>query len=339
MRRVLAVFLGLVSRLGRSQQDLLLENFARRHQLAMCERRPRVTAVDRLRWAPVLRRWSGWRRSLIILHPDTVVRWHRRGWSRYWAWKSHSRRSGRRRIPAEARDLILRLARENPRWGAVRIRAALRTLGYDLSAETVRRYRLHARRRPPSQRWQTFLRNHRDVIWAADFCTVPRLMFGTLYVFFVISHARRRIEHVNVTAHPTAAWTWQQLIEATAWSHRPRYFIRDRDRAYGRDFIARAQRLGIETILTPVRAPQANAVAERWVGTLRRECLNHIIPHNERHLRRVVEEFVAYYNETQPHRTLDLHPPAGPRAPQRCGRVVATPVFGGVHYRYDRAAA
>ena len=313
---------------GPSRQDLLLENFALRHQLAMCQRRPRVTAVDRLLWAQLLHRWSGWRTSLVILRPDTVVRWHRRGWHRFWAWKSRPRRPGRRRIPVEARDLILRLARENPRWGAVRIRAELRTLGYDVSAETVRRYRLRAHRRPPSQRWQTFLRNHRDVIWAADFCTVPTLMLGTLYVLFVISHARHRIEHVNVTAHPPAAWTWQQLIEATPWNHRPRHLIRDRDRVYG-----------IETIVTPVRASQANAGAERWVGTLRRECLNHIIPFNALHLRRLVGEFVTNYNETRPHRTLDLHPPVGPRPRQRHGRVGAIPILGGLHHRYERAAA
>jgi len=305
----------------------------------MCERRPRVTELDRVIWAHFLRRWSGWRLSLVVLHPDTLVRWHRRSWRRYWTWKSRAHRPGRRRIPLEARELILRLARENPRWGSVRIRAELRTLGHDISAETVRRYRLRARRHPPSQRWRTFLRNHRDVIWAADFCTVPILTFGTLSVFFLISHAPRRIEYVNVTAHPTAAWTWQQMVEATAWNHRPRYLIRDRDRAYGREFIARARCLGIETILTPVRAPQANAVAERWVGTLRRECLNHLIPLNEPHLRRVVREFVSYDNETRPHRTLDLQPPAGPRPLQKHGRVVAIPVLGGLHHWYERVAA
>ena len=197
MHTVLALFLGLLARLGRSRQDLLLENFALRHQLMMCERRPRVTDADRVLWAHLLRHWSGWRTSLVILHPDTVVRWHRAGWRRFWARKSRARRPGRRRIPAEARELIWRLARENPRWGAMRIRAELRPLGYDVSAETVRRYRLQARRRPPSQRWRTFLRNHREAIWATDFLTVPTLTFGTLYVFFVISHARRRIVHVS----------------------------------------------------------------------------------------------------------------------------------------------
>ena len=158
-------------------------------------------------------------------------------------------------------------------------------------------------------------------------------------MFFGISHARRRIESVNVTAHPPAAWTWQQLIEATAWNHRPRYLIRDRDRISGRGFLARAQRGGIETVLTPVRAPQANAVAERWIGTIRRECLDPIIPLNAGHLRRIVQEFVEYYNQTRPHRTLDLQPPAGPRPRQSHGRVVAIPILSGLHHRYERAAA
>ena len=221
----------------------------------------------------------------------------------------------------------------------MRIRGELRALGHDISAETVRRYRLQARRRPPSQRWRTFLTNHRHVIWAADFLTVPTLTWGTLHVFFVISHARRRIEHVNVTAHPTAPWVWQQMIEATAWNRGPRYLIRDRDRAYGRDFIARAKRLGIETVLTPIRAPQANGVAERMVGTFRRECLDHIIPLSERHLCRVVAEYVAYYNGTRPHRTLALETPEGPRPVQRRGPVTAIAVLGGLHHRYERAAA
>ena len=238
MRPVLAVFVGRLARVGRSRPDLLLENVALRHHLLLGERRPRVTEVDRLLWAPLRRRWSGGRPSLVILHPDPVGRWHRTGWRRCWPWKRRPPRPGRRRIPVEARDLILRRAREHPRWGAVRIRAELRTLGYDVSAETIRRSRRQAMRRPPAQRWRTVLPNPRGVIWAADFCTVPTLTFGTLDVF-LISHARRRIEYVNVTAHPTAAWTWQQLIKATAWNHpalsdpRPRPRLRARLRGPG----------------------------------------------------------------------------------------------------------
>ena len=173
----------------------------------MGERRPRVTEVDRLLWAPLRRRWAGWRPSLVILHPDTVGWWHRPGWRRVWPWKRRPPRPGRRRIPVEARDLILRRARENPRGGAVRIRAERRTLGSAVRAETGRRSRRQAMRRPPSQRWRTVLPNQRGVIWAADCCPGPTRTVGTVDVFFLIAHARRRIESVTVTAHPTAAWT------------------------------------------------------------------------------------------------------------------------------------
>ena len=251
------------------RRELLLENLALRHQLMMCGRRPRVRNADRLLWGRAFCRWSGWRGALVVLHPDTVVRWHRAGWRRYWGWRSRAPRKGRRRIAAEARNLIARMAHENSRWGAVRIRGELLALGHGVSAASVRRYRLRAQRRPPSQRWSTFLANHRHELWAADFFTVPTLFFQTLYVFVVVSHGRRRIEHLNVTAHPTAAWVWRQMIEATPWGRSPRFLVRDRDRSYGSDFIARARRIGIETVLTPIRTPQANGVAERLIGTLR----------------------------------------------------------------------
>lgn len=324
----------------RGRRDLVLENAALRQQLAMYERRrPQIRDADRWFLAALIHLWPGWRNAVVVVRPETVVRWHRAGWRRYWSWKSRSRRSGRPRISVEARELITRLARENPSWGAVRIQGELRTLGFDISAETVRRYRLRARRRPPTRRWREFLHNHRHEIWAADFFTVPTLTLSTLYVFFVISHDRRRIEHFNVTRHPTADWVWRQLMEATPWGARPRFLIRDRDRNYGGDFVARARRIGIETVLTPVRAPQANAVAERVIGTLRRECVDHIIPLSEQHLRAVLREYVDYYNATRPHRTLELEPPAGPRPVQAHGRVVAHPILGGLHHRYEREAA
>ena len=169
--------------------------------------------------------------------------------------------------------------------------------------------------------------------------TVPTVLFRTLYVLFFVSHDRRRIEHINVTAHPTAAWVWRQLIEATPWSSQPRFLIRDRDRSYGGDFIERARAIGIETVLTPVRAPQANGIAERLVGTLRRECTNHIVPLGERHLRRVLLEYVEYYNATRPHQTLAQETPEGPREAHASGPVRARPVLGGLHHRYERVAA
>ena len=171
-----------------------------------------------------------------MVEPDTVVRWHRSAWRAYWRWKSR-RGPGRPHIPAEWQRLILRIATEHPGWGAVRIVGELRALGFDVSARTVSRYRQQALRRPPSQSWRTFLRNHASSIWAADLCTVQTLTFRTLYVFVVIDHGRRRIRHWNVTEHPIAPWIWRQMIEATAWGQQPGFLIRDRDRSYGGDFI------------------------------------------------------------------------------------------------------
>jgi transposase InsO family protein len=166
-------------------------------------------------------------------------------------------------------------------------------------------------------------------------------MMRTLYVFFFISHGRREVVHLNVTAHPTAQWVWRQLIEATPWGRQPRYLLRDRDRAYGGDFVARARRIGIDVMLTPIASPQANAIAERLVGTLGRECLDHLIIVNERHLRAVLREFVRHYNETRPHRALELEVPleAERPSPSAKGRVIRRPVLGGLTHEYEREAA
>ena len=326
-------------RAARGRGDLLLENLALRQQLAMFERHPTIRDGDRAFWSLLAGRWPSWRGAVVVVSPETVVRWHRAGWRRHWRWKSRSERAGRPRIPEGARDLIAQMSQQNRCWGARRIQGELRALGYDVSAETVRRYRLQALRRPPSQRWQTFLANHRKEIWAADFFTVPTVLFQTLHVLFFISHDRRRIEHINVTAHPNAAWVWRQVIQATPWGRGPRFLIRDRDRSYGGDFIAKAKSIGIETVLTPIRAPQANGIAERLIGTLRRDCTNHIIPLSERHLRRVLLEYVAYYNATRPHQTLGQETPEGPREVRLAGMVCGEQVLGGLHHRYERVAA
>ena len=164
-----------------------------------------------------------------MVQPETVIRWHREAWKRYWTWRSQHRSPGRPRIAPELRELIIRMARENPLWGAQRIRGELLGLGYEVGRETVRRYMHAARRRPPSQTWQTFLKNHAPDIWACDFFTVPTLSFRTLYVFFFIEQGKRKLVHVNVTAHPTAEWVWRQLIQATPWREQPRFLLRDRE--------------------------------------------------------------------------------------------------------------
>jgi transposase InsO family protein len=229
------------------------------------------------------------------------------------------------------------MSRENPLWGAERIRGELRKLGIAVSNRSIRRYRPCGPPRPPGQTWRTFLANHAHALWAADLLVVQSLTFTTLYVLILIAHGRRALVHLNVTAHPTAAWVWRLPIEAPAWGRRPRFLLRDRDAVYGGDFAQRAAARGVETLLAPVRAPRANAVAERVIGTLRREGLDHLIGLSERHLRTVLAEFTRYYNRDRPHRTLRLQPPRPPAVTAR-GPIRARPVLGGLHRVYERAA-
>jgi len=265
-----------------------------------------------------------------------VVRWHRQGWRLFWRWKSRSR-GGRPHLSPEVRELIMTISRENRLWGTERIRGELLKLGIVVSNRSIRRYRWRGPRRLPSQTWRTFLRNHAHHLWAADLFTVPTLTFKMLYVLIFLAHSRRELVHVNVTANPTAAWVWRQLIEATPWGQQPRHLLRDRDAVYGRDFRARAKQLGIDSIATPVRSPRANAVVERVIGTLRRECLDHLIELNEQHLRSVLAEFVRYYNEDRPHRTLGLQTPES-RVRPVTGPIRSRPVLNGLHHVYERAA-
>jgi transposase InsO family protein len=339
------LLVGVVLSALRGRRALLEENLLLRQQLVVAlrpRRRPRVRWHDRLFWAVARRFVRDWRRHLVLVQPETVLRWHRQRWRHFW-WRRSGRPTGRPRVPQEVRALIRRLSEENRLWGTERIRGELRKLGIAVSNGSIRRSRWRAAPRPPSQTWRTFLRNHAPQIWAADLFTVPTVTFRTLYVFFFISHDRRELVHCRVTAHPTAAWVWRQLIEATAWGQRPRYVLRDRDAVYGRDFPRRAQALGIRALLSPFRAPRANAFAERVIRTLRAECLDHVLVLNERHLEAVLREYLAYYNSARPHRSLGLVPPV-PGAPAArlpgaaLGRVIARPVLGGLHHVYERAA-
>ncbi|MSQ29748.1 MAG: integrase [Dehalococcoidia bacterium] len=314
-----------------------------RQQLAVYQRRgarPRLRDGDRRFWSLLARAWPGWRTTLMLVQPDTVIRWHRTAWRRYWTWKSRKRGPGRPRIDRALHELILQMVRENPRWGTVRIVGELRAVGYDISGRTVARYRRWERRRPTSQTWRTFLCNHAPEIWAVDLFTVQTLTLRTLYAIVFIAHGRRRIVHVNVTQHQSAQWIWQQVIEATPWGTEPRYLIRDHDRSYGKDFIKRAADIGIATIVTPVHAPNANAIAERVIGTLRRECLDHVIVLNEQHLRRVLHEYAEHYNDMRPHRSLALDSPRGrpPKPVPQSGSIISRPVLCGLHHEYEWAA-
>ncbi len=323
----------------RSRRDVTLENLVLRHQLQVALRTnpaPRLGSSDRVLWVWVRRLWPSWQDHLLIVRPETVLRWHRKGWRLYWTRRSRGL-PGRPRLSPEVRELISSISRDNRLWGTERIRGELLKLGVVVSKRSIRCYRWRQTPHGGSQTWRAFLTNQFQGIWAADLLVVQTVGFRVLYVLFVIQHDRRELIHFNVTASPTAAWVWRQLIEATPWGRHPRYLIHDRDAVYGRDIDARLTKLGIAGIRTPARAPRANSIAERVVRSIRTEVLDHVIIINERHLYAVLTEYFNYYNIDRPHRSLSLQSPV-PRAPSRDGPVVRRPVPGGLHHVYARAA-
>ena len=321
---------------------LVAENLALRQQLAVVNqsvKRVKLRPCDRLFWVLLRRFWSGWQSVLVIVQPETVVRWHRLGFRLYWRWKSTWGKRGRPKIPRELRDLIRRMSRENVTWGSPRIAAELRLLGYDLCNSTVAKYMVRADK-PPSQTWRMFLANHAQDIAACDFFTVPTATFRMLYCFVVICHDSRRVVHFNVTNHPTARWTAQQIVSAFPYEESPRYLLCDNDGIYGEEFQRRVQSMGIEEVRTAVRSPWQNPYAERVIGSIRRECLDHMIVLNEDHLRRVLAEYFEYYNVHRAHQGLDGDTPYGRnKEPPDDGPVRSIPFLGGLHHRYTRQAA
>jgi putative transposase len=330
---------------------LAAENLFLRKQLALYQERrvkpKRVSPATRiaLTW---LARWFDWHRALVIVQPDTFIRWHRHGFQLFWRWKS---RHGRPPIPPDLQALIRRMAWDNPTWGEERIANELSLkLGLRVSPRTVRKYlptRLdHGRHhRLSSQHWRTFVRNHAQAIVACDFCVVITATFKTLYVFVVMEHASRRILHTNVTAHPTGHWTMQQLRDAIPVEYAYRFLIHDRDAIFSRDLDQRVRHLGLRVLKTPVRSPQANARCERLLGALRRECLDFLIPLTENHLRHLLHAWVRHYNEGRPHMSLGQGIPRPPatlpallqdhrhRLPAHL-RVGASPILAGLHHEY-----
>ncbi len=341
MIRWLGILLRTLRSAVRTRGELALENLALRQQLAVWKARqprPWLTEMDRIFWVVLSRLWKNWRSSLQVVRPETVVRWHRRCFRLYWASKSR-RRWGRPAIGRELRDLIRQMSRANPLWGAPRIHGELLKLGLAVSQATVSQYMLRPRR-PPSQAWRAFLMNHARDLIALDFFTVPTATFRVLFVLIVLSHGRRRLVHFNVTEHPTAEWTARQLIEACGQDESPRHLIRDRDQVYGERFSRQARLLDIREAVIAPRSPWQNAYAERVIGSLRRECLDHVVVVGERHLLGILSKYVDYYNRTRTHLSLAKDAPESRSVqPPSQGRVVAVPRVGGLHHEYLRQAA
>jgi putative transposase len=336
---ILRVILLLLRALFRDRSQLALENLALRQQLAILHLkapRPKLRRADRVFWVSLARVWDQWRSALILVRPETVLRWHSQGFRYFWRWKSR----GRPRVSPELIRLIHRMSQENPLWGAPRIRSELVLLGYDVLEATVAKYMTRWGGRPPSQSWRIFLRNHLRTTSACDFFVVPTATFRLLFCFVILSHDRRRILHFNVTAHPTAAWAAHQIREAFPGDGtEPRYLLRDLDGAYGDEFRRVVRAIGIQEILTAPQSPWQNPYAERVIGSIRRECLDHLIILSENHLRGILQEYVRYYNESRPHLSLEGNAPI-PRSvePPEFGDVVAVSQVGGLHHRYTRAA-
>ena len=327
----------------RSRGEQTIVKLALRQQLAayaQARPRPRLTSLDRAFWVALHRLWPRWKEVLVIVKPETVIRWHRKGFRLYWRVLSR-RGPGRPRISQEVRELIRRLAFENG-WRARKIQGELSKLGFTISLATVSRY---LPKRPPDpgrrQRWMTFLRNHRDAIAAMDFCIVPSVSFQLLYVWFVIDHSRRRLIHFNVTTNPSARWVIQQLREAFPSDRIPRHFLFDRDSIFSAEVVAVIRNFEIDPVRTAYRSPWQNPIGERWVGTCRRELLDHVVVFGERHLRRLLADYVAYYNAERTHTRIGDSPDGRPMEPRPSptARVVALPRVGGLHHRYVWAKA
>jgi transposase InsO family protein len=343
MRFILALLLRLLTtRLRSNAEDLETELLVARQQLAFYQRsipRPRLRLRDRLFWIWLSRLWSRWREVLVIVKPATVIAWRRRKFREYWAKLSGQHGPGRPPVPKEIQDLIRQMSEANVLWGAPRIKSELRMLGIEVAKSTIERYMVK-RPKPASPTWRAFLANHVPSLVSIDFFVVPTVRNRILYVFVVLAHLRRRIVHFGVTEHPTAEWTSRQVIEAFPWDTAPKYMIRDRDGVFGDVFRGRVKAMGIEEVLIAPRSPWQSPYIERLIGSIRRDCLDHVVVFNERHLRRVLNSYLAYYHEARCHLSLEGDAPEYREAqPPEMGKVVEFPEVGGLHHRYVRRAA
>jgi len=321
----------------KSRPQLEAEIVILRHQLNLLQRRaprrPHLRWVDRAPFIWLYRRCPRVLRAITIVRPETILRWHRMGFAAYWRWKSRSS-GGRPRIAREVRDLIRRMSFENSLWGATKIHGELLKLGIVVAQSTVSVYMVPRRDRP-LQTWKTFLRNHMEGIASIDLFVVPTIAFQQLFAFLVHGHERRGLLWFAVTRNPTAEWLARQITEAFPWDRAPKYLIRDNDRVFGAVFKAHVRAMGIRDRPTSFRSPWQNGYVERLIGSIRRECTDHLLVFNAEHLRRILAKYATYYNEVRTHVSLGKDAPCR-RPVERFGDIVAYPVLGGLHHRYAR---
>jgi transposase InsO family protein len=321
----------------KSRARLEAENLVLRQQVIVLSRKSRsrvqLRNIDRLVFVWLYRLFPSILNAITVVKPETVIGWHRRGFRAYWRWKS-CRRGGRPRIDREIHDLIRRMNKENPLWGAPRIHSELLMLGIEVAESTVARHMIR-RQGPPSQGWKTFLRNHAAGIASIDLFVVRTISFKLLYGLVILRHARRRLVSVSVTNNPTAEWIAGQVIDAFPWDEAPRHLIRDRDGAFGPAYTRRIRAMGIRDRPMAPRSSWQNGHVERLIGSIRRESLDHLVVFGEAHLRDVLKAYASYYNKVRPHLSLDKDAPDFRRM-QKIGRIAAIPILGGLHQKYVR---
>jgi transposase InsO family protein len=342
MKPTVYALLQLTTTVIRSRLSLQLEIVALRHQLAVYQRtteRPRIGSGDRIFWSWLSRHWPGWRDALVFVQTGTVIAWQRKRFREHWAKLSQSGKPGRPQVPKEIRELIRKMSEANVSWGSPRIVGELHKLGIDVAKSTVEKYRVRSTK-PPSPTWKAFLNNHVSDLVSIDFFVVPTVKNKVLFVLVVLAHHRRRVVHFNVTEHPTAQWTAQQITEAFPWETAPKYLLRDRDAIYGRVFQRRVRTMGIEEVLTAPRSPWQKAFVERIIGSIRRDCLDHVVVLNDPHLKRILASYFTYYHRWRTHLSLEMDSPES-RSVQSpaLGKVVQFQEVGGLHHHYERMAA
>ena len=334
---MVGLLFGWLSSLLKSRRRLQAENLVLRHQINILRRqsprRTRLPNSDRLVFVWLYRLCPTVVDAVAIIRPETLIRWHRRGFRAFWRWKSRSR-GGRPAVPTEIRELIREMSRANWLWGAPRIHGELLKLGIEVAESTVAKYMVKRPRRP-GQSWAAFLRNHSDGIAAVDLFVVPTIGFKLLYGLVILGHGRRRLIRYAVTAHPTAEWIARQIVEAFPWDEAPEYLVRDRDAVYGEVVKRRLRGLGIRDRPTAPHSPWQNAYVERLIGSIRRECIDHFIVFGATHLHRIMSAYASYYNQARTHLALRKDAPIA-RSIERFGHIIAEPVVAGLHHRYAR---
>jgi putative transposase len=342
VRALARIFLSSLGLAFRTRTSLQLENLALRHQLTVYQRSdatPRIQPVDRLFWSWLSRVWSGWRGALVFVQPRTIIAWQRKRFRDHWSRLSGTTKPGRPSTSARIRQLIQRMSKANPQWGSPRIVGELAKIGIVVAKSTVEKYMVR-KRKPPSPTWRAFLRSHVKDLVSIDFFVVPTIRFQVLFVLIVLAHHRRRVVHFGVTERPTAEWTAQQIVNAFPWHDAPGYLLRDGDSIYGAHFRKRVTNMGIEEVLTAPRSPWQSPFVERVIGSIRRDCLDHVIVLSQEHLRRILRSYFDYYHDWRTHLSLDMDCPQ-PRAvqPAEAGEIIEIPEVGCLHHHDEGRAA